>query len=135
VLDHDQCVPSISELLKHEHQALHILRVKPCRWFIKQNNPRQPSLSGRELCSQFHPLRLTSREGVSRLTKSQITQADVRHRLQERHYSGLMSEELKGLVHRHPEDICNGFSAPAHAQHFRPIPGSVALIASQPQVR
>src|SRR5690625_1669373 len=83
----------------------------------------------REFGSQLDPLRLTARQGRSRLTQTDVPQADVHERL---HMTGdrrLILEELECLLTWHVEDFGDVLALEPDLEGVPVVTGTLALLA------
>ena len=93
---------------KDLHQLVHVLEMKPGGGLV-QDIDRSARTPAAQLRGQLDPLRLSSGEGGGRLSQPDVGEAHIVEGLNLPLNCGHVFEEVQRLLHRHVENIVDGF--------------------------
>ena len=143
MLDDDDAVPAVHDALENLEQALHVVAVESggrfvqeqqsCTWANRRkigvwsqkfdirnaiSNCRTASGVVAEVADEFQALGFAAGEGVERLTKREVAEADGIERDETLVDFGFVGEEVQGVAHGGREQVGDGFALPADGQHL-----------------
>src|SRR3972149_816581 len=127
MLDNNDRVSLLDKLVKNIQQHSDVFKVKSrCR--LIQYIQGLPRADLGELSGEFHALCLPTRQRCRLLSQPDVSQSDVEQCLKMPAQSRKLAEQLKGLFHRHIENVRDRLPLVVHLQCFPVVPLSLAQI-------